>query len=126
MDDNGFESINVIPFIDIMLVLLTIVLITSTFMASGALRVQLPEASPEKVTAETTLQLEIDAAGTLHYRGRPIPLQALVELLAEQPRTLPVLIRADRSLSLQSFVTVMDRVKQLGFTRVSLQTTSRG
>jgi biopolymer transport protein ExbD len=37
MDEKGFESINVIPLVDVMLVLLTIVLTTSTFIAMGAL-----------------------------------------------------------------------------------------
>ena len=42
MDEKGFESINVIPLVDVMLVLLTIVLTTSTFIAMGAIPVQLP------------------------------------------------------------------------------------
>ena len=43
MDESGFESINIIPLVDVMLVLLTIVLTTSTFIAVGAIPVELPK-----------------------------------------------------------------------------------
>jgi len=125
MEDNGFESINVIPFIDIMLVLLTIVLTTSTFIATGAIAVHLPEAAADQSSIEQCINLEIDQAGQLYFESRPILLDALGESLTGHPRQTPVLIRADRSIPLQQFVDVMDRVKQLGFNKVSLQTEVR-
>ena len=125
MEDNGFESINVIPFIDIMLVLLTIVLTTSTFIATGAIAVHLPAATPNEAPIEQCLNLEIDQTGQLYFDSRPIPLEALESFLAGLARQTPVLIRADRSIPLQGFVDVMDRVKQLGFDKVSLQTEVR-
>lgn len=125
MEDNGFESINIIPFIDIMLVLLTIVLTTSTFIATGAIAVRLPEATADQASIEQCVNLEIDQAGQLYFEGRAILLAALEQCLIEQPRQTPVLIRADRSIPLQDFVDVMDRVKQLGFSKVSLQTEVR-
>ena len=44
MDEKPFESINVIPFVDIMLVLLTMVLTTATFISTGRIPVSLPQA----------------------------------------------------------------------------------
>lgn len=122
MEDNGFESINVIPFIDIMLVLLTIVLTTSTFIATGAIAVHLPTATPDQAAIEQCVNLEIDQRGQLFFEGRLIPLDELEQCLTDWSRQVPVLIRADRSIPLQGFVDVMDRVKQLGFAKVSLQT----
>lgn len=45
MDEKPFDTINVIPFVDIMLVLLTIVLTTSSFIASGRVPIHLPRAA---------------------------------------------------------------------------------
>ena len=53
MDDQGFNNMNVIPLVDVMLVLLTIVLTTSTFIAVGSIQVELPKAS----TADTDTQI---------------------------------------------------------------------
>jgi len=122
MDDQGFESINVIPFIDIMLVLLTIVLTTSTFIASGAIDVQLPSADSGQPPVEQQLTIEIDPQGVIYYHGRATDISGLAQQLAESRRSVPVIIRADRKLQLQQFVTVMDLVKQLGFKQVSLLT----
>jgi len=125
MDERGFDSINVIPFIDIMLVLLTIVLTTSTFIASGALSVKLPKANTENVADLRSLTIEIEQTGVLHLDGRSISLPELESLLEPESRDRDILIRADRLLPLQGFVDVMDRIKRMGFARVSLQTEAR-
>jgi biopolymer transport protein ExbD len=122
MDDRGFESINVIPFIDIMLVLLTIVLTTSTFIASGAISVQLPKASASSQPSDKGIVLEIDVEGALFLNQQKLELSDLGQQLQNYPKQTPVLIRADASLPLQGFVTVMDRVKSLGFQKLNLQT----
>ncbi|NOR49653.1 MAG: biopolymer transporter ExbD [Desulfuromonadales bacterium] len=122
MDEQGFESINVIPFIDIMLVLLTIVLTTSTFIASGSIAIQLPQASQEQATMRHAVTIEIDGQGVIYIEGSACDLGQLDGLLADCERETPVLIRADRALPLQRFVDVMDLVKKLGFARVSVQT----
>jgi len=122
MDEKEFDAINVIPFIDIMLVLLTIVLTTSTFIAAGSIPVQLPRASADKAELLKTLTLEIDREGGLFLNAKPVYLPELEGALARSDRATPVLIRADREIALQVFVDVMDKVKNLGFSRVSLQT----
>ena len=122
MSEKEFDTINVIPFIDIMLVLLTIVLTTSTFIASGAIRVNLPEASAQKAEIRSTLTIELDQGGQAFMDGIPIPLDALEGRLNSVVRETPILIRADRDVILQHFVRVMDGVKTLGFNQISLQT----
>lgn len=122
MDDRGFDSINVIPFIDIMLVLLTIVLTTSTFIATGAIGVQLPKASSTSQPSDKGIILEINVSGELSLNQQSLELTELEQHLNGYPRKTPVLIRADASLPLQGFVTVMDKVKTLGFQSLNLQT----
>ena len=122
MDEKEFDYINVIPFVDIMLVLLTIVLTTSTFIASGVIPVELPRATKGRAEALKMQSIEIDAKGDIYLNERPITLNSLRESLQMTPRETPLLIRADRSIRLQAFVDVLDVVKTLEFKRISLQT----
>ena len=122
MDDKGFESINVIPFIDIMLVLLTIVLTTSTFIATGAISVQLPKASSTSQPDLSGIIIEINASGVMSMNQKELDLAGLEQRLTTYPTQTPVLIQADATLPLQGFVSVMDKVKSLGFNKLNLQT----
>jgi len=122
MDEKSFESINVIPLVDVMLVLLTIVLTTSTFIAMGAIPVELPKAAGASTAAMQSLTIEIDRQGNYFFDAENVTLNTISERLQTQNRETPLLIRADKSLALQKFVDVMDLVKGLGFRKVSLQT----
>jgi biopolymer transport protein ExbD len=125
MDEKEFDYINVIPFVDIMLVLLTIVLTTSTFIATGSIPVNLPKASKNEEHTLKIRTIEINRYGEVFYGGRPVSLASLREAILPLDRSTPFLIHADRDLPLQSFVDVLDTVKNTGFRRVSLQTESR-
>ncbi|MEN8256756.1 MAG: biopolymer transporter ExbD [Thermodesulfobacteriota bacterium] len=122
MDETEFNTLNVIPLVDVMLVLLTIVLMTSTFIAVGGLSIELPQAAGEKVEMLKTLTIEIDSEGTIFLEAAAISLAGLTDSLAGTDKETPLIIRADKKLALQHFVEVMSAAKALGFTKVSLQT----
>jgi biopolymer transport protein ExbD len=124
MDDKGFDSINVIPFVDVMLVLLTIVLTTTTFVAVGAIPVELPKAQNSSTETVKAITIEIDKKGSIYLDKVPSNILQLQQSLDQLERSQPILIRADRNIALQIFVNVMDIVKGLGFSKVSLQTES--
>ena len=123
MDEKGFDGINVIPFIDIMLVLLTIVLTTATFIANGTIPVNLPKAELGAADGRG-LVVEIDQAGRVYYLGIECSVEMLRTDLTPEDRQTPLLIRADRAVALQSFVDVLGVVRELGFSKMSLQTES--
>ena len=122
MKEKEFDYINVIPLVDVMLVLLTIVLTTSTFIAAGTIPVELPRASKNSGETLKTRTIEIDKKGNLYLNSRPVSLEGLRSSMKPLEKNVPILIRADRDISLQIFVEVLDTVKGLGFKRVSLQT----
>ena len=124
MEETGFDSINVIPLVDVMLVLLTIVLTTSTFIAVGAIPVELPRAENSNLAEASSTIIEIDRLGNIYLNSKPCSVVYLRDSLIQLQRSQPVLIRADRDIALQIFVDVMDIVKGLGFRKVSLQTKS--
>lgn len=122
MEEKEFNYINVIPLVDVMLVLLTIVLTTSTFIAAGVIPVELPKASKNQAEILKTQIIEINREGQVYLNSRPVSIENLKESMQSLGREIPILIRADRTLALQIFVDVIDVVKNLGFKKVSLQT----
>jgi len=122
MDEKEFSSLNVIPLVDVMLVLLTIVLTTSTFIASGVIPVDLPKASKSAAEVMESQVIAIDGQQQVYLNALPVTLSDLKKALKDIDRLTPVLIRADRTIALQAFVDVLDLVKNLGFTQIRLQT----
>lgn len=122
MEEKDFDYINVIPLVDVMLVLLTIVLTTSSFVASGMIPLDLPKAKKSAGEILKTQTIEIDRAGRIYLNSRHISLEELKTNLGSMNKNIPVLIRADRTIILQNFVSVLDVIKDLEFTRISLQT----
>lgn len=122
MEEKEFDYINMIPFIDVMLVLLTIVLMTSTFVAGGIIPVELPKVIAEHEKAMRSHVVEICNTGTIYYQGKQVSLNDLRQKIASVPRDAAFLIRADKNLPLQNFVEIIDVIKTLGFKKISLQT----
>ena len=123
MDEKEFDYLNVIPLVDVMLVLLTIVLTTSTFIATGGIKVELPKAeTSESLSDAHPRTVTIGPDGRLWLDGEETSLAALPTLLAPLDRQTAILVRADKNLLLQEFVDVFGSIKELGFTRMSLQT----
>jgi biopolymer transport protein TolR len=124
-------EINVVPYIDVMLVLLVIFMITAPLLTQGV-KVELPQAAAETVAPASIppLVVTVDAEGNLHLtKGaeRSLQLDAdglAVRIAAElrlQPET-PVYVRGDRHVPYGKVVTVMAVLQQSGVTGVGLLT----
>jgi biopolymer transport protein ExbD len=125
MDERPFESLNVVPFIDIMLVLLTIVLTTANFIATGRIPVSLPQASRSQVEKHQDKTIELTVGGGIHLDGEALSIEVLESRLKALPPKTSFLIRADRDLAFQKFIDIADILKRMSFTRVAVQTQSR-
>jgi biopolymer transport protein ExbD len=125
MEEKSFDYMNVIPLVDVMLVLLTIVLTTSSFVVSGAIPVALPKASSVQSEAARGHTVLVDARGVVYFDSQPIALAQLKERLSGVDVTTPINVRADKSVTVQSCVDVLDIVSAKGFKKVSLQTERR-
>ncbi len=122
MEDKEFSSINVIPFVDILLVLLTIVLITATFIVQGVIPVSLPKATQAKEEAIKTLEITITKEGKVFFEGKSIGIQELDSLLKEIDPSFRISISADKEASVQSLVSVLDLLKKHNLERVLIKT----
>ena len=116
-----FEQINVIPFIDIMLVLLAIVLTTATFIVQGRLNIELPrgEARSAFVGAPAT-EIAIDAEGHFYFDGSAVTEQDLPLRLQALSSTSRIDLRVDGRVAFARFVAVADALKAEQLTRISI------
>ena len=119
-----FDQINVIPFIDIMLVLLAIVLTTASFIAQGKIPIDLPvaESSAPIETVEQALQIAVDNNGIIHFDDEVIHRHALDSRLAVLDRDSRLVLRVDAAAEFSAFVFVIDGLKKHGLERLSIIT----
>jgi biopolymer transport protein ExbD len=115
------DQINVIPLVDVMLVLLVIVLTTATFISSGQIPVNLAKAKEVGDRKEAPLVITLTADGALFLNDHPVPEGGLQNALTTEPRESSVIVRADKVTLLERFVSVVDEVRGLGFQQVSLE-----
>lgn len=119
--EREFNLINVIPLVDVMLVLLVIVLTTATFISTGQVPVELAKANPASDHKDVPLVITLTAVGQLFLNDQPIAEDGLTAILAPHPRESLVVVRADRVTILERFVGLVDEVRGLGFRQVSLE-----
>ena len=107
-----FDQISVIPFIDIMLVLLAIVLTTATFIVNRQLDIELPEArSATTVPSQPGLTLSINRDGVVYRENNPVSLATLERQLRDVNENAPIVLRVDTEAAFGRFVAVIDALK---------------
>jgi biopolymer transport protein ExbD len=122
-------NINLTPLIDVVFLLLIFFMVSTTFDTTSQLKINLPEASQTQLpqTAQKIL-LMINARGNFFVNSRELTNSKSATLKAALERSLtngmiPVVIQSDAASPVQSLVTAMDVVGQLGFAQVSIATT---
>lgn len=127
-------DINVISMVDILFVLLLFFMLTTSFTKDSELKIKLPTASNNPVTAnEKKLELVIDGQGRYYINGREVLnnkpetlFQAMSQTLDEIKDGTPtpsLVISADATVNYQAVVTAMDIAGRLGLTNFSMATT---
>jgi len=107
-------SMNVIPFIDIMLVLLVMVLTTATFIRQGIIPVDLPEAkSADKKSDNKEVTIYVTKKGEIFLNKDKVTIPQLRASLAKISKKDTVVLRSDKESKFQDFVSVMDILKKL-------------
>lgn len=118
-----FDQINVIPFIDIMLVLLVMVLTTATFVKQGVIPVNLPEAkTKEKNDLQKEVAIYVNSKGEIFYEKNKVTLDELEKRLSTISKTQTVVLRSDKESRFQDFVSVMNILKRLNHEQLYIVT----
>ncbi len=119
--ERELNQINVIPLVDVMLVLLVIVLTTATFISTGQIPVNLAKAKEVGDRKDVPIVITLTAEGGLYMNDKPVSENGLPAVLGGLSRESSVVVRADKVTVLERFVAVVDEVRTLGFQRVSLE-----
>lgn len=121
-DDELISDINVTPFVDIVLVLLIIFMVTATYIVSRAIPVDLPKASSgEDIT--TTLALTLTKNGDLYLDGRKVQENDVKRAIASARRgnrDTRAVIAADKEVSHGRVVHIIDLVRREGVSRFAI------
>ncbi|AFI03626.1 biopolymer transporter ExbD [Helicobacter cetorum] len=107
------ESMNVVPFIDIMLVLLVIVLTTASFVQTSKLPINIPKVDKETSDSKDVIEkkqvtIAISDKSTFYLDDKEISFDALKEKIASYPKDTPIVLQGDKQSNLDSFVKVVD------------------
>ncbi|PDW64372.1 TonB system transport protein ExbD [Helicobacter pylori] len=119
------DGLNVVPFIDIMLVLLAIVLSISTFIVQGKIKVSLPNAKNAEKTQsndQKVVVISVDEHDNIFVDDKPTNLEALSAVVKQtDPKTL-IDLKSDKSSRFETFISIMDILKEHNHENFSIST----
>jgi biopolymer transport protein ExbD len=118
-------EINMIPLIDVALVLLIIFMIMTPFLVRSQLKINLPSSrsATEEKQRNRALQVQVDKAGAAYLDGQVVPgslLENRLRQVLSDPEHQPVIIEADKEVPFQHVVTVMDTAKKVGAVKLAV------
>ncbi|MGL2909002.1 TonB system transport protein ExbD [Helicobacter pylori] len=119
------DGLNVVPFIDIMLVLLAIVLSISTFIAQGKIKVSLPNAKNAEKSQpndQKVVVISVDEHDNIFVDDKPTNLEALSAIVKQtDPKTL-IDLKSDKGSRFETFISIMDILKEHNHENFSIST----
>lgn len=128
----SMNEINMVPFIDVMLVLLIIFMVTAPMLTPSSVNV--PSVGKGAKVPKTRADVIVDKDGSIRFKAdgneRTVPLQNLgataKNWLKDQPEDTSVLISADKNVSYDAVMKAMSALQQAGVARVALAVKSGG
>ena len=120
----ALADINVTPFVDVVLVLLVIFLITAPMMLGG-IDVRVPKTETRNIQPEERLVLTVTKDRGLFLDNQPISLDRLSRVLSGMVKRNPragVFLKADEAVAYGAVMKVMDVIKRAGVDRVGMVT----
>lgn len=128
-DNDTMSEINVTPFVDVMLVLLVIFMVTAPMMTQGMM-VELPKAEANSLPqSEKQLNLSVTEDGQFYINKEPLSsteMQTKLSALAQVSSDRDVLINADGRVPYQKVAELMSIATQAGFTKIGMITQPGG
>ncbi len=121
-------NVNITPLIDVVFLLLIFFMVTTTFTRETQLQINLPESQSQRAAEDNKpIEILIDRVGTYAINDKVLIKQdveslkrALKEMTAEL--STPIVITSDAEAPHQAFITALDAVAQIGFSKVSITT----
>lgn len=128
-DDLGaISDINVTPFVDVVLVLLVIFMVTAPMLVREQMAVNLPKAQSGEKSASESLSISISKEGTIQIAGKAIMIDQIIDEIKLQLQKTPnaqAVISADQDTKHGDVVRVIDEIKRAGLNRFAIQIEKR-
>ena len=123
-------EINLVPMIDVLLVILIFLMITTTYSKFSELEISLPQATPKNHDRPNVIDISVSANGTIRSTVHPSSLQygaawrGIAQAAADRPDPV-IVINADAEATHQSVITVMEAARLAGYNHITFTTEFR-
>ena len=120
----SLSEINMVPFIDVVLVLLIIFMITAPILQSG-IDVDVPNTKTVKELTEVRMVVTIDRSQRVYLNDKPVNIHEIGQQIAAQSKDVSkqaVYVRCDETVPFGSWATVVDTLRQSGIQNISVVT----
>ena len=122
-------QINVTPLVDVVLVLLVVLMVASTYIVAQTLKVQLPRAKSTDGTAEKPTKVEILKDGKLRWNEQPLlesELAGKMKAAVDADAEMSLVVSADKEVMHGNVVHVLDLAKLAGITKFAINVQQAG
>lgn len=121
-EDEPIAEINVVPLVDIILVVLIIFMVTAPLVLKPTIDINLPKAASGDASPPTPLNIAVNKDGAISLNGAPSTLADVTayasQIAIDKPDTAAIL-QADRSVTLETLTAIIDVVKSAGIKKVA-------
>lgn len=121
--DDAIAEINIVPFVDIILVVLIIFMVTTPLIMKPSINVNLPKAASGEDSTPSPLNITLTAEGLIQLNGKDSTIEAINEYAKEQSQKSPetqAIISADKDVSHGKVVAIIDAVKSGGIKKFAI------
>lgn len=112
------SDINLSPILDLSLMLVIFLAVTTEFISGGEIKVQVPKGGAAVVTSRKVVKITMDKWGKIYYAGKVY--SDPVKLVKNLPHNRPIFIKADKDTPYLYVFTLLDTLRKSGIKKVSL------
>jgi len=123
-EDEGINTINVTPLVDIILVLLIIFMVTATYIVKETIEIELPRAAHGGETVKTTFALLVTRDGKSWLNGQPTDDAGIVKAVGEaraKGEEVQAIVGADKNATHGAVTHLLDVLKGAGVAKFAIQ-----
>lgn len=124
-NEDAIADINITPFVDIILVVLIIFMVTTPIIMNPSIKIQLPKAASGEDTKSTQLNISIAKSGKILVNGSVVDdkvLESKTKTLLKKNPNIQAIIAADKDVSHGTVIRVIDIVKSSGVVKFAIST----
>ena len=121
-DDEPIAAINIVPLVDIILVVLIIFMVTAPLVLKPVIDINLPKAASGTESAPSPLNIAIGSGGQISLNGQPSTLADVTAFVAKTIKNKPetaAILQADKTITLERLSEIIDVVKMAGVKKVA-------